>query len=153
MPAFRLTDADVSAIVVFIHDQKNKADKPGSRRSVDIADLKTGDAERGRQYFSRPLRAVPFAGGRSRGYREAPGRARAAAADALSRRRATAATVTVTPRQGEAVSGALAYRDEFTIALTEKPSGRYRSWRTGDVTFTVDNPLDAHVEQLGEVHR
>ena len=46
-----------------------------------------------------------------------------------------------------AVAGSLAYRDEFTIALTDA-SGRYRSWRTSDVTFAIDNPLEAHVEQL-----
>jgi cytochrome c oxidase cbb3-type subunit 3 len=148
MPAFRLTDADVSAIVVFVRDQKNKADKPGSRRTVDIADLKTGDAERGRQYFSGRCARCHSPAGDLAGIAK-----RLEGLELLQRMlypsKSTAATVTVTPRQGEAVSGALAYRDEFTIALTEKPSGRYRSWRTGDVTFTVDNPLDAHVEQLG----
>ena len=45
------------------------------------------------------------------------------------------------------IAGTLAYRDEFTIALTDA-TGQYRSWLARDVTFTVDNPLDAHVEQL-----
>ena len=49
---------------------------------------------------------------------------------------------------GELVAGALAYRDEFTIALTDA-EGRYRSWPAGQVTFTVDNPLEAHADQLG----
>src|SRR4030095_3316354 len=42
MPAFRLTDADVTAIIAFIRDQKTKADLPGARRSVDPEDLKSG---------------------------------------------------------------------------------------------------------------
>ena len=59
------------------------------------------------------------------------------------------AKVTVTTRSGETVSGQLVHRDEFTIALTDS-SDRYRSWRTADVTVAVNNPLDAHVEQLGK---
>ena len=61
--------------------------------------------------------------------------------------RSRAATVTVQTRSGETIAGTLAYRDEFTIALTDA-TGRYHSWLARDVTFTVDNPLEAHVEQL-----
>jgi cytochrome c oxidase cbb3-type subunit 3 len=59
------------------------------------------------------------------------------------------AKVTVTRPSGEAVAGTLAYRDEFTIALTDA-SGAYRSFPTDRVKFTVDDPLEAHVEQLGK---
>jgi cytochrome c oxidase cbb3-type subunit III len=53
MPAFNLNDADLAAIVAFIHDQKAKADElGGGRRSVDPADLATGDAAAGRRYFN-----------------------------------------------------------------------------------------------------
>lgn len=52
MPAFSLSDADLAAIVAFIHDQKTKAEAlGGGRRSVDAADLATGDAVAGRRYF------------------------------------------------------------------------------------------------------
>jgi cytochrome c oxidase cbb3-type subunit 3 len=37
--------------VAFIHAQKSKAEAPGARRSVDVADLQTGNAEAGRRYF------------------------------------------------------------------------------------------------------
>ena len=57
--------------------------------------------------------------------------------------------MTVTRRSGEIVAGTLAYRDEFTIALTDS-SGAYRAFPTDTVTFTVDDPLQAHVEQLGK---
>jgi cytochrome c oxidase cbb3-type subunit 3 len=46
------------------------------------------------------------------------------------------------------VSGALAYRDEFVIALTDA-DGWYRSWQVGQVAgVVVDDPLEAHVGQL-----
>jgi cytochrome c oxidase cbb3-type subunit III len=53
MPAFDLSDADLSAIVAFIHNQKTNAEAlGGGRRSVDDADLATGDAAAGRRYFN-----------------------------------------------------------------------------------------------------
>ena len=57
--------------------------------------------------------------------------------------------VTVTLPAGQTVAGRLTYRDEFTIALTDA-SGWYRSWPTSQVRFTVEDPLQAHVEQLGK---
>jgi cytochrome c oxidase cbb3-type subunit 3 len=66
------------------------------------------------------------------------------AAGAVSR-----AKVNVTRPSGETVSGALAYRDEFTIALTD-PSGAYRAFPAHQVKFTVDDPLQAHADLLGK---
>ena len=57
--------------------------------------------------------------------------------------------VTVTLPAGQTVAGRLTYRDEFTIALTDA-SGWYRSWPASQVRFTVDDPRQAHVEQLGK---
>jgi cytochrome c oxidase cbb3-type subunit 3 len=57
--------------------------------------------------------------------------------------------VTVTTKAGQEVTGRLAYRDEFTIALTDA-SGWYRSWPSSQVKFTVDDPLQAHVDQLAK---
>ena len=50
---------------------------------------------------------------------------------------------------GELSSGKLAYRDEFTIALTDA-NGWYRSWPTRLVKFVVNDPLQGHVDQLGK---
>ena len=58
-------------------------------------------------------------------------------------------TVTVTLPSGQVITGRLAYRDEFTIALTDD-AGWSRSWPASQVRFTVDDPLQAHVEQLGK---
>jgi cytochrome c oxidase cbb3-type subunit 3 len=58
-------------------------------------------------------------------------------------------TVTVTLSSGQAVTGRLAYRDEFTIGLTDS-NGWYRAWPTRQVKFVVNDPLQAHVDQLGK---
>lgn len=148
MPAFRLADAEVAAMAAFIRSQRAKADLPGARRTVDPADLQSGDAGRGREYFNGPGRCAAchspsgdLAGiaGRLKGL------------ELLQRMlypsKSKAATATITLQNGETFSGAIAYRDEFTIAVTDG-SGRYRSWLARDVTIAVDNPLDAHLEQL-----
>ncbi len=62
-PESNLSDADIAAIVAFIHDTKAKAEAAGGgRRTVDVEDLQTGNA-RGRtavlQRCGR-LREVPF---------------------------------------------------------------------------------------------
>jgi cytochrome c oxidase cbb3-type subunit 3 len=156
MPPFAMSDADLAAIVAFIHDQKRQADNSvGGRRSVDPSDLQTGDAAAGKLYFDRAcarchsatgdlahvatrhqgltlLQRMLYPGNAGRG--GAPGRV---------------PTVTVTLASAEVISGTLAYRDEFTIALTDA-SGWYRSWPASQVKFSIDDPLQAHVEQLGK---
>ncbi len=52
---------------------------------------------------------------------------------------------------GETITGKVAYRDEFNIAITDA-AGYYRSWPTSKVKVTVDNPLDAHIAQLAQIH-
>jgi hypothetical protein len=53
-------------------------------------------------------------------------------------------TVSVKLPSGQTISGLLAYRDEFTVALRDG-KGIYRSWPIARVRFTVDSPVDAHV--------
>ena len=52
--------------------------------------------------------------------------------------------VTVTLASGQEISGTLAYLDEFTVGLTNA-EGVYQSWRTRDVRYNVDAPVEAHV--------
>jgi cytochrome c oxidase cbb3-type subunit 3 len=160
MPAFTLSDADLASVVAFIHDQKRKADlHPGSRRSVDVADLQTGNAEAGRAYFNgnggcakchAPDGDLKGIATRSQGLallrRMLYPRSEGGRGEARTR---GAATATVTLTSGEVVTGRLAYRDEFTIAVMDA-SGRYRSWPANQVKFTVDDPLQAHAEQLAK---
>jgi cytochrome c oxidase cbb3-type subunit III len=157
MPAFALSDAELAAIAAFVHDQKRQADTAsGGRRSVDATDLQTGDAAAGKRYFDAACTRCHSATGDLAGvaarhqgltllqrmlYPSQAGR------DGDPAR--VPQTVTVTLAAGQIVTGKLAYRDEFTIALTD-PSGWYRSWPTSQVKFSVDDPLQAHVEQLGK---
>ena len=152
MPAFSLGDADLAAVVAFIHDQKAKAESlTGGRRAVEVADLQTGNAEAGKQYFDRACSTCHSPAG------DFAGLAKRLEGLTLLQRMlyptgaaaASHAKVTVTRPSGETVNGTLAYRDEFTIALTD-PSGAYRAFSTSQVTFTVDDPLQAHAAQLGK---
>src|SRR5687768_10545164 len=127
MPAFALSDADLGAIVAFIHDQKRQADTAsGGRRSVDATDLQTGDAAAGKRYFDAACTRCHSAAGDLAGvaarhqgltlmqrmlYPSQGGR------DGAPPR--VPQTVTVTLAAGQIVTGKLVYRDEFTIALTD----------------------------------
>jgi cytochrome c oxidase cbb3-type subunit 3 len=150
MPAFNLSDGDLNAIVAFIYDQKTKAEsEAGGRRGVDIADLQTGNAEAGKQYFNNACAKCHSTSG------DFSGIARRLQGLPLLQRMLYPAPnnaevrVTVTLRPGQTVTGKLAYRDEFTIALKDS-SGAYRSWPASQVKFTVDDPLQAHTDQLGK---
>ena len=153
MPAFALPDADVAAIVAFIHDQKSKAEsQEGGRRSVDAADLQTGDAAAGRRFFERV--------GGCTNCHSATGdlagvAARLQGLTLLQRMlypsprpgQRGRARATVTLRSGQVIAGTLVFRDEFTIALVDA-SGQYHSWSVSSVKTAIDNPLDAHSKLL-----
>ena len=154
MPPFALSDSDMTAIVAFIHDQKTQADSAvGGRRSVDLADLQTGNAAAGKKYFDTSCARCHSATGDLAGIatrlQGLPLLQRMLYPSGPVRDPKRAAQVTVTLPSGQTVSGRLTYRDEFTIALTDE-SGWYRSWPTSQVKFTVNDPLQAHVEQLGK---
>jgi cytochrome c oxidase cbb3-type subunit 3 len=114
---------------------------------VEVADLQTGNADAGKKYFAG-------AGGCA-----ACHSATGDLAGIASRYRGleleeqmlypkhAKSKVTVTPASGQTISGTLAYRDEFTVALIDD-SGSYRSWRTGDVQYKVDDAVNAHVEMF-----
>lgn len=146
MPAFHLPDQELADVIAYIHAQKTRAEaNKGGRKGVDVADLQTGNAAAGKQYFDGACKSChspsgDFAGlaNRLKGLR-------------LEQRmlypRGAKATVRVTLPTGETVSGTLAYRDEFTVALRDN-SGKYRSWAAAAVKYTVDDPAEAHVELL-----
>jgi len=157
MPPFTLSDTDLTAIVAYIHDQKTQADSAvGGRRSVDVADLQTGNATAGKRYFDNACTKCHSATGDLSGLA-----ARLQGLQLLQRmlypgsggRGAGPAPkppqVRITLRDGQVVAGALAYRDEFTISITDADGWR-RSWPTTQVTYTIDDRLQAHVEQLAK---
>ena len=158
MPGSNLSDADIAAIVAFIHDAKTKAETlGGGRRSVAVEDLQTGNAEAGRQYFNDAGGCAKchslsgdFAkvGARYQGLALLqrllyPGSGREAGPPPAR------ANATVTTRDGQVVTGKVMSLDEFTIVITDA-NGWSRSWPIKQVRVAIDNPLQAHVDQLSK---
>ena len=148
MPRFSLPDAEIGAIVAFIHDQKTKAEAlVGTRRGVDVTDLQTGNADAGKTYFSGHCAACHSPTG------DLAGVAKRFEGLKLEQRflypRGAKATVTVTLASGEKISGELAYQDEFTIGMRDA-ARHYRSWPTNKVKFAIDAPAEAHAELLAK---
>jgi cytochrome c oxidase cbb3-type subunit III len=152
MPAFDVSDADLAAMVAFIHDQKNKADTlGGGRRSVDVGDLLTGNAAAGRTYFNgvgncskchSPTGDLAGIANRLQGL------------PLLQRMlypggRGSVAKVTISPATGQAIAGTLVSRDEFSIVMTDS-SGMRRTFPVNGTKFSIENPLETHFEQLGK---
>ena len=159
MPPQNLPDADLAAIVAFIHDAKAKADSnEGNRRTVDVADLQTGNAQAGQQYFNgaggcskchsptgdlaglanrlqglQLFQRMLYPGGRGRGG-AAPRRCRWRRSSYLQAKRSKA-------RWPIAMSS--------TSRSPTRPATTARG-RPNQIKVTVDNPLDAHIAQLAK---
>jgi len=148
MPSFNFSGEEVGGLVAFIRWRiKMAAEHPGGRRGVSVADLQTGNAEKGKAYFNG-------AGGCARCHSatgDFAGLASRLQGLQLEERmlypRGNRAKVTVTLPSGEKFAGIIAYKDEFTIGLRDA-QGTYHSWPTNRVTFAVDDPAQAHVEQF-----
>ena len=150
MPRFNLSDTEIAGLVAFIHAEKTKAEsQKGGRRGVDVADLQTGNAAAGKQYFNgagkcaschSPTGDLAGVAARFEGLR---------LEERMLNPRGAKARVTVTLASGLKLAGELAYQDEFTVAMRDS-AGHYRSWRTSDVKFTVDDPAEAHVDLLAK---
>jgi len=146
MPRFDRTDQQIASLAAFIHTQQYLSlTRKGGRKGVDAADLQTGNAEAGKQYFNgagtcaschSPTGDLAGINSRFRGLE---------LEEQMLFPRHAKSSVTVTLASGQSITGTLAYRDEFTVALID-PTGTYRSWRTSDVQYKVDAPVDAHVD-------
>jgi len=155
MPGFSdLTDAQISAIVAFIHDQKTKSEsQEGGRQAVDPAQLSTGNADAGRAYFNG-------AGGCSAchsatGDLEGIGRRYQGLAliqrmlyPTAGRPAPPRPKATVTLATGETVTGPLASQDEFSITVGEGDARK--SYDKNAVKYKIDDPMSAHFDQLGK---
>ena len=153
MPPISLSDSQIQSIVAFIHNtRENSGAVLGARRKVADEDLRTGDASAGAEYFN--------GAGRCTQCHSATGDL-ADVADRLeglellqrmlnprtSGKAVQAARATVTLPSGESVAGRLAFRDEFTIAIKDE-RGWQRSWPLRSVKVAIDDPIDAHLEQI-----
>ena len=154
MPAFgSLPEDELKAIVAFLHNQMDKfAELGGGRRSVDPADLATGSAAAGREYFNGTgkcsschsgagdlagigkrlqglnlLRRMLYPGGN-------PGSAQARATFLLT--------------SGQTVVAPVVAEDEFAVTVLD-PLGARQTYQKTAVKVKVDDPLSAHFDQLG----
>jgi mono/diheme cytochrome c family protein len=146
MPAFSFSSQEVSGLAAYIHSQEARAAKmKGGRRGVDVADLQTGNAALGKQYFngagtcSKCHSATGDLAGVASRYEGLQLEMR------MLYPRGAKSQVVVTLPSGAKLEGTLLYQDEFVISMREK-DGAYHSWRTRNVKFHVDSPVDAHVE-------
>jgi|SRR5271154_984292 len=150
MPRFDLSDRQIASLTAFIHTQKNTAlTKKGGRKGVDVSDLQTGNAEAGKQYFDG-------AGGCAACHSPTGDLAGIASRyksleleEQMLYPKHAKSRVAVTLASGQTITGTLDYLDEFTVGLID-PTGWYRSWRTGDVQYKVEAPVNAHVELLSK---
>lgn len=150
MPSFSLSDSEVTSLVAFIHYQQDQAmSQNGNRKGVLPSDLQTGNAEAGKTYFHG-------AGTCSTCHSETGDLAGIASRyqglrleQQMLMPRGGQSKVTVTTVAGKAISGVLAYHDEFTIGLMDS-AGVYHSWPASSVKFKIDSPSDAHVQLLSK---
>jgi cytochrome c oxidase cbb3-type subunit 3 len=150
MPRFDHSKDEIASLVAFIHTAQNEArNKTGGRKGVDAADLQTGNAEAGKQYF--------FGGGGCASCHSPTGDLAGIATrlqglqleERMLYPKQAKSRVKVTLASGESVSGVLEYLDEFTVGLFDS-TGAYRSWRTTDVHYEIEAPVNAHVELLSK---
>jgi len=148
MPRFTVSDREIAELVAYIKTQKTIAEsQKGGRRGVDTADLQTGDAAAGKLYFNGAGKCSSCHSATG----DLAGVAKRFEGLKLEQRflypKDVKAKIVITLPSGETVSGALAYQDEFNIALTDT-SGRYRAWAVNSVKFTIDAPVEAHADLL-----
>jgi cytochrome c oxidase cbb3-type subunit III len=147
MPRFDRSDQQIAGLVAFIHTQQNRAlaRGVGGRKGVDAADLQTGNAAAGKQYFDgaggcatchSPTGDLAGIASRYQGLQ---------LEEQMLYPEHAKSRVTVKLASGQTVSGTLAYLDEFTVGLIDS-TGSYRSWRTSNVRYKLDAPVNAHVE-------
>ena len=145
MPAFSFSRDEMQAVVAFLHAQvASAAGMKGGRRGVDVEDLQTGNVAAGKQYFEGAGGCVKCHSATG----DLAGVASKYEGLQLEERmlypKDVKSKVTVTPPGGQAMSGELAYLDEFTVGLRDN-DGVYHSWKISGVKYSVDAPVEAHV--------
>ena len=149
MPKFNFDDQQIGNLAAFIHTRAATANSPEAlRRKITLADLLTGNAERGEEFFNGKghCSSCHSATGDLAGIAKRYDDPMKLETVMLYPPKA-AATVTVTLRSGESVSGSLMHIDEFVVSLRDA-QGWQRSWPLSEVTVKIDAPADAHLKLL-----
>ena len=154
MPAFSsLSVADLNAIVAFLHSQMDKfAELGGGRRSVDPADLATGNAAAGREYFNGEGKcsSCHSATGDLAGIGK-----RLQGLNLLRRMLYPSGPGTPPPRatfllpSGQTVVAPVAAEDEFSVTVLD-PLGARQTYQRSAVKVKIDDPLSAHFDRLAQ---
>ena len=149
MPPFPgLSIPQVNDMIAFIRDQTRQLNsKPGGRRGVEVADLQTGNVERGKAYFNGPGRCSSCHSPTGDLAGIATRREGLELEMQMLYPQNAKAKVKVTNKTGETFTGTLTYKDEFHIAMTDS-EGWSRSWPIRAVDYKIDSPSDAHIEQF-----
>jgi len=155
MPPQPLSDADIRAVIEYIHDVLGTASRQGGPPAGDEVelDILVGDAAAGQTYFATRCASCHSPTGDLQGIG-----ARIPSAQQLQNTWVRGGArnagrppviVTVTRSSGEPVVGRLERLNDFLVVLTE-PDGRHRSFsRDGDTPVVeVDDPMAAHREML-----
>jgi len=149
MPKFDLSGSAMDGVVAFISNQQAGDASNGKRRGVLPADLQTGNAEAGKQYFNgagkcsschSPTGDLAGIAKRLEGLR---------LEERMLYPRGAKSKVTVTLPSGQTLAGELVYHDEFTIGMRDAER-HYHSWPAGKIKFVIDAPADAHAELLSK---
>jgi cytochrome c oxidase cbb3-type subunit 3 len=150
MPPFSLPDSDIQALAAFIHLQQDKAlSQTGTRMGVEEADLRTGNAAAGKQYFEG-------VGGCTKCHSAMGDLARVATRftglqlmEQMLYPRQAQEKVTVKTATGQTLEGTVEYRDEFTVGMRDA-FGVYHSWPVSAITYYLDDPAEAHVTAMSK---
>ena len=149
MPAFQLSDSEISHIAEFLHSQAQIAGSVAKRipSEYPVEKLLVGNVAAGQAYFDGQ--------GNCRSCHSVTGDLAHIATKYrpfdLQTRIAfpagTNPTLTVKDSSGETFSGEQTYADEFTVTLHDK-NGWFHSWPRTGVQIEVHDPLSAHVQLL-----
>jgi cytochrome c oxidase cbb3-type subunit 3 len=154
MPSFNnLSEDDLSAIVAFLHSQMDKfAELGGGRRSVEPADLATGNAAAGREYFNGNGKCSSCHSATG----DLAGIAKRLQGLNLLRRMlypsgpgSTPGRATFVLKSGQTVVAPVAAEDEFTVTVLD-PLGARQTYQRNAVKVKIDDPLSGHFDQLGK---
>lgn len=154
MPKFAFSQEQIKDVAAFL---LNRSQATVNRMDYKTQNINTGDAKAGATFFASNCASCHAATGDMAGiatkyepeallshilYPDV--RSRGAAPDPKSQ-----PSVTVTPPSGTAVTGKLAYLDDFTVSLVDA-SGENRSWsrETPGLQMQVKDPLQAHADLL-----
>jgi cytochrome c oxidase cbb3-type subunit 3 len=161
-----LPDADIRAVIAFVHDLQARIGgqgnpPPGEEVELDIV---VGDAKAGEAYFGAKCASCHSANGDLKGIATRAGEPKTLQNLWVSGGRAVArggapraaggprpvTTALVTLPTGESVKGTLLRLDDFLVTIGQADGSQRTFRRTGDTPkIAIDDPLAGHRELLG----